>query len=93
MIGFEIAKLEARKGMPVRLGDEPADLVGGLERPEAGDCGWIGRVSHSFSAIPMKSRIVRSIVQAWRRAASISSAGTLGCKNARISPVNCQGID
>ena len=41
--------------------------------------------SHWFSAIPMKSRIAGSDVQARRKAALVSSAGTPDCRKARMS--------
>ena len=41
--------------------------------------------SHWFSAMPMKSRMAGSVVQARRNAALVSSAGTPFCRNARMS--------
>ena len=41
--------------------------------------------SHWFSAMPMKSRMAGSVVQARRRAALVSSAGTPDCRKARMS--------
>jgi hypothetical protein len=65
-------RTSALMSSPASSGPKPAMAPGSVK-------------SHWFSAMPMKSRMAGSLVQARRSAALVSSAGTPDCRKARIS--------